>query len=540
MTALRLLLQATAGCSLLLSSAALAQQGYVIVDTGQLDCYGDQGFILPPAAGQAFHGQDAQYSGAQAEYLDNGDGTVSDLNTGLMWQQAIDFDALRTWVEAEPYADALVLAGYDDWRVPTTKELYSLMDFRGSSSANPPVPYIDTTYFDFEYPDLASGLRPIDVQFWSSDAYVGTTMNGNETAFGVNFADGRIKGYPASTQPTGPAMARHVRCVRGSQVYGANDFVDNGDGTITDRATGLMWAAADSVGPVSWEAALAAGEGSTLAGHADWRLPNAKELQSLVDYSRAPDATVPAQVGAAIDPIFTVNDPTAWCWSSTTHLDAPLNGNKSWAVYVCFGLATGWMEQPPNSGNYNLLNVHGAGSQRSDPKSGDPASYPHGFGPQGDVIRIQNSIRLVRSAATCGGSTVSYCPSKATSSGCQPSIGATGQASTTASSGFAVAVVEVEPHKAGILFYSVHGAAALPFQGGVRCMVGPVRRTPVQNSGSTGAPNCGGVLSLDLNATGVSALIGAGNEGYMQAWFRDFQSSSGTGLSDALKFTVCQ
>ena len=54
------------------------------------------------------------------------------------------------------------------------------------------------------------------------------------------------------------------------------------------------------------------------------------------------------------------------------------------------------MENPPGSGNYVLMDVHGAGAQRSDPKQGDPNNYPHGFGPQGDVIRIYNFVRLVR------------------------------------------------------------------------------------------------------------------------------------------------
>jgi hypothetical protein len=42
------------------------------------------------------------------------------------------------------------------------------------------------------------------------------------------------------------------------------------------------------------------------------------------------------------------------------------------------------------------VDVHGAGAQRSDPKTGDPAMFPHGRGPQGDVIRIYNYVRLVR------------------------------------------------------------------------------------------------------------------------------------------------
>jgi hypothetical protein len=43
-----------------------------------------------------------------------------------------------------------------------------------------------------------------------------------------------------------------------------------------------------------------------------------------------------------------------------------------------------------------FTDVHGAGSQRSDPKTGDPAAFPRGRGPQGDVIRINNYVRLVR------------------------------------------------------------------------------------------------------------------------------------------------
>jgi hypothetical protein len=65
-------------------------------------------------------------------------------------------------------------------------------------------------------------------------------MNSNTTVFGVNFADGRIKGYPGDISPRGQPMKQFVRYVRGNPEYGINDFADNGDGTITDTATGLM------------------------------------------------------------------------------------------------------------------------------------------------------------------------------------------------------------------------------------------------------------------------------------------------------------
>ncbi len=77
----------------------------------------------------------------------------------------------------------------------------------------------------------------------------------------------------------------------------------------------------------------------------------------------------------------------------------------SFAAYIAFGEALGYMESPPGSGIYQLLDVHGAGAQRSDPKSGNPADWPYGNGPQGDVVRIDNHVRCVRDiddTSSCG------------------------------------------------------------------------------------------------------------------------------------------
>jgi len=62
---------------------------------------------------------------------------------------------------------------------------------------------------------------------------------------------------------------------------------------------------------------------------------------------------------------------------------------------MCFGEALGFMKDRKTNGT-TLMDVHGAGAQRSDPKVGDPNDYPQGHGPQGDVIRIYNYARLVR------------------------------------------------------------------------------------------------------------------------------------------------
>jgi hypothetical protein len=172
---------------------------------------------------------------------------------------------------------------------------------------------------------------------------------------------------------------------------------------ITDLATGLLWAKYDSKVGLNWEEALKwirQMNSENYLGHNDWRLPNVKELQSIVDYSRSPQITN----SAAIDSIFECSEITdeggkvnyPFYWSSTTHANMMHGSN---AAYVAFGEALGWM-QDPMSGEYRLLDVHGAGAQRSDPKTGDPSDYPYGHGPQGDVVRIYNYVRLVRDTDT--------------------------------------------------------------------------------------------------------------------------------------------
>ena len=337
-----------------------------------------------------------------------------------MWQKTPGNKV--TYKQAVARAENFNLAGYDDWRLPTIKELYSLILFSGTDPSGPEsanaVPFIDTNYFDFEYGNPNAGERLIDSQYVSSTKYVTTTMVEDETVFGVNFADGRIKGYGLTLH--GSDKTFFVMYVRGNTNYGTNNFLDNGDGTITDNDTSLMWSKADSGEGMDWEDALAwvqQKNEENYLGYNDWRLPNAKELQSIVDYTRAPDITN----SAAIAPIFNITSITnesgktdyPFFWTSTTHANATAGGGN--AIYIAFGRALGYMsalgggrqippsgQMPPggqqdfNSGNYQLFDVHGAGAQRSDPKSGNASAYPHGLGPQGDVVRIYNYIRCVR------------------------------------------------------------------------------------------------------------------------------------------------
>jgi len=391
---------------------------YPIVDTGQTSCFDVSSAVSCPAASAAFYGQDAQFNGNQPSYTLSTDGlTVHDNVTGLTWQKSPDtnvdgtIDSLDKMTFSEAQARPAVLnaaryGGYNDWRLPTINELYSLINFAGTDvgpGGDPAtlVPFIDRAYFDFAYGDTAAGERIIDAQFASSTLYVGKTMLGDTTLFGVNFADGRIKGY-GLTMAGGAEKTFFMRCVQGA-AYGVNDFVDNDDGTITDRATGLMWSKGDSAQGLNWQDALAwvqTKNAESYLGYNDWRLPNAKELQSVVDYTRSPDMTQ----SAAIDPLFTCTGITneagkpdyPFYWTSTTHLSS--TGVDAAAVYIAFGRALGYMTSPWDQTLAAWLDVHGAGAQRSDPKEGNPADFPHGRGPQGDAIRIYNFVRLVRAA----------------------------------------------------------------------------------------------------------------------------------------------
>lgn len=176
---------------------ALAAGSYPIVGTGQNQCYDNSRAISAPQPNQPFYGQDAQHPGKAPAYRDNGDGTVSDLVTGLMWIRGRG--KKLSWAEAPAGAKVCRVGGYNDWRMPTIKELHSLIQFTGQCRATTgSKPFLDTNYFGFAYGDTARGERMIDCQDWSATQYVSTTMNGDTTVFGVNFADGRIKGYPCA------------------------------------------------------------------------------------------------------------------------------------------------------------------------------------------------------------------------------------------------------------------------------------------------------------------------------------------------------
>jgi hypothetical protein len=362
---------------------------YPVVGTSQTKCWDSAGNIITPVLSEAFYGQDSQFEHITPVYTKSSDGlTVKDEVSGLTWQKTYEkptSGGMYYWAETQTEVDNLNnqnYGGYNDWRVPTIKELYSL--WNGSVGW----PYIDTTYFDIVYTDEQDLSHAI---FWSSDKYTGVLGNisgghgeaaGDELTFGVNFGTGHIKAYSISSGPM-----HQVRCVRGNLAFGVNLFQNNNDGTISDLATNLMWQQSDNGSGMDWEHALAYAQTQNNAnylGHNDWRLPNTKELQSLVDYTRSPYATSSANVGPAINALFSctsiLNDggkaDYPYYWTSTSAIANPTDSYTN-AWYVAFGQAE----------NGSGEDLHGAGAVRFDKKT---------VGTGEGEERVLNYVRLVR------------------------------------------------------------------------------------------------------------------------------------------------
>lgn len=152
--------------------------------TGQTTVYqaGDDGTY------QKGHTTDRPIPGTR--FTDNGDGTVTDNGTQLMWQQAGD-GYVGDWSGAIAYAEALNLGGKTDWRLPNIKELHSIIN---CSKFNP---VIDEP--PFENTQL--------VRYWSSTTFEFNT----EFAFALNFNYGSIDTRAKTT------LTYYARCVRGGK-----------------------------------------------------------------------------------------------------------------------------------------------------------------------------------------------------------------------------------------------------------------------------------------------------------------------------------
>jgi len=337
---------------------------------------GSNPFTRPIATGQtqsyAAGDDGATQNGVAApgpRFVDNGDGTITDTVTGLVWlKNAACFSAVN-WPGALGDVNQLASGqcGLNDgsavgqWRLPNVVELESLID---AAASNPAV--------SGPFTNISTGI------YWTSTAYWGGE-EGTTNAWAIRMADGRyINDNGVSSSNVMATSLNNVWAVRGVssglvslpasgavQPFVAGDdgtlamgiplptfrMVDNGNGTVTDTVTGLIWLKMANCIQDTWTGALSSiallangqcglSDGSS-AGQ--WRMPNRNEMESLQDrgqnnHGQYFDATF-TSITAGIpsqSPIFSTMIELQFYWTSTT--DAA-STTEAWTVFSCdFGV----------------------------------------------------------------------------------------------------------------------------------------------------------------------------------------------------------
>jgi len=275
--------------------------------TGQTTCYDTSGSVIPcPLTGQDGEIQ-AGVPWPDPRFTDNGNGTMTDNLTGLMWTKDANPGGYQTWQQALDYANGLTLAEYSDWRLPNVNELESLINANEANSATwlnaQGFTNVQASYYYWSSTALA---RSPDcawiVLMWNGDVLATFKSGSHPYVWPVRGGQcgsldhsviclpktGQTKCYNTSGGEIPCAGTGQDGEIQAGVARPDPGFTDHGDGTITDNLTGLMWTKNANLpgGAKNWQQALDYANNLTLAGYPDWRLPNRKELYSLQDFSR--------------------------------------------------------------------------------------------------------------------------------------------------------------------------------------------------------------------------------------------------------------
>ncbi|MBN2362299.1 MAG: DUF1566 domain-containing protein [Deltaproteobacteria bacterium] len=304
---------------------------FALPDTNQRQCYDNSAAMTCPSSGEDFFGQDTQYGWDTAHLASErytrstaiaDQPVVTDSVTGLEWQGCAAGQtgatcqtgsaATMTRQHALDHCEGLTWGGSSDWRLPDQYELQSIVDH---GRFDPSI--------DFDAFPATPGVR-----FWSSSSYRAIVGDGDAWYVSFDYGDvsheGKSLGYDVrcvrSGQPVAPVIPRFTR---------AENVVDQP--VVADAVTRLIWqgCTAGQTGATcqtgsgeikTWQQALAYCEGLTWGGSSDWRLPDTKELASLVDDTR---------VEPSIDVTAFPATPESWFWSSSSYAK---NCSAAWSV----------------------------------------------------------------------------------------------------------------------------------------------------------------------------------------------------------------
>ncbi|MCP3850919.1 MAG: DUF1566 domain-containing protein [Gammaproteobacteria bacterium] len=279
--------------------STLSMGGYAQTKVVVIPMVGDD--ILPdpfapltansPAQGDyTINDNDTQGSGSTL------DDTVIDNITGLEWQRTND-NTQRNWDTAFDYCVSLTLDG-GGWRLPQTHELQSIVAYDEADPAINGVAFIST----------------LSSYYWSASSYAGSSS----IAWNVSFNNG-------SVSTNDKTNTNYVRCVRSTLPVGPV-LADNGNGTVTDFATGLTWQQSDAHNGSdrTHSAAITYCDDLSLAG-GGWRLPAIKELSSIVDLRRT---------GPSVDLNYLPSTKSSLYWSASSYA---YDSNNAWLVNFNYG-----------------------------------------------------------------------------------------------------------------------------------------------------------------------------------------------------------
>lgn len=288
-------------------------------DSATTLCTNDDGQVLcATTEATSFYGQDGNHQDHIPRYDVNDLGTgrtFTDSVTGLVWQGNLATVKAQevNWNTALIRCKTLDFAGKIDWRLPSRRELASLLD-AGHLPDGLSLPAALTPIFPREFDDLVKGASPSDTFYWT-DAKA-TDDSRNAWAF-------VLLSYPFLVSEFNQDTSEHAHalCVRGTTVYRKAQLIIE-DQVVRDETTGLTWQRSLSSSPLKWTDALAACNTLKLDAMTGFRLPSVKELLSLVDDTKA---------NPAIDLTAFPETPSAKFWTST-----PYAGALSQALIINF------------------------------------------------------------------------------------------------------------------------------------------------------------------------------------------------------------
>lgn len=286
---------------------------------------------------------------------------VTDNLTGLMWTKSASLPGgTLTWYEALNYANTLNVCGYSDWRLPNVIEMESV----SNAGETPVADWLDN-----------QGFTDVSIEnYWTSTTFAGDTSLAWVVSMWSGYITNTLWGPPWNGRKTYKTDAHHVWAVRGTTTLPAQVWLtgqmtsyasgDDGDiragvvwpnprflvsgECVTDLLTGLMWPKSWALfSPDSWSNALNTANNLSLCGYNDWRLPNWKELLSLINYGEADSRTWLVTQG------FDLPWWVSYFWSSTSY---SADSSIAWLVAFYDGNRDA---QIKTSDIYNVLPVRG-------------------------------------------------------------------------------------------------------------------------------------------------------------------------------------